>query len=72
MFVGGDSFLKKLPVKSSNNVYVHFVRYESALERKTKILEIIRSLDLPNNPLDDIIDQVNCLYILSDLYLLLN
>lgn len=33
-------------------------RYESALERKTKILEIIRSLDLPNNPLDDIIDQL--------------
>ncbi|RDX80927.1 Protein FORGETTER 1, partial [Mucuna pruriens] len=32
-------------------------RYDAALERKTKILEIIRSLDLPNNPLDDIIDQ---------------
>lgn len=28
------------------------------MERKSKILEIIRSLDLPNNPLDDIIDQV--------------
>ncbi|XP_019432321.1 PREDICTED: protein strawberry notch isoform X2 [Lupinus angustifolius] len=33
-------------------------RYDAALERKTKILEIIRSLELPNNPLDDIIDQV--------------
>lgn len=33
-------------------------RYEAALERKSKILEIIRSLDLPNNPLDDIIDQL--------------
>ncbi|KAF5728143.1 protein strawberry notch 1 [Tripterygium wilfordii] len=33
-------------------------RYEAALERKTKILDIIRSLDLPNNPLDDIIDQL--------------
>ncbi|KAK6124556.1 hypothetical protein DH2020_041704 [Rehmannia glutinosa] len=33
-------------------------RYEGALERKLKILEIIRSLDLPNNPLDDIIDQL--------------
>ncbi|CAA0815471.1 RING/FYVE/PHD zinc finger superfamily protein [Striga hermonthica] len=33
-------------------------RYEAALERKLKILEIIRSLDLPNNPLDDIIDQL--------------
>ncbi|KAH8479521.1 hypothetical protein H0E87_031305, partial [Populus deltoides] len=33
-------------------------RYETALERKSKILEIIRSLDLPNNPLDDIIDQL--------------
>ncbi|XP_042963353.1 protein FORGETTER 1 [Carya illinoinensis] len=33
-------------------------RYEAALERKTKILEIVRSLDLPNNPLDDIIDQL--------------
>ncbi|XP_052207187.1 protein FORGETTER 1 [Diospyros lotus] len=33
-------------------------RYEGASERKSKILEIIRSLDLPNNPLDDIIDQL--------------
>ncbi|KAM7250787.1 hypothetical protein ACFE04_022670 [Oxalis oulophora] len=33
-------------------------RYEAALERKSKILDIIRSLDLPNNPLDDIIDQL--------------
>ncbi|KAF8036651.1 hypothetical protein BT93_C2393 [Corymbia citriodora subsp. variegata] len=33
-------------------------RYEAALERKAKILEIIRTLDLPNNPLDDIIDQL--------------
>ncbi|CAA3021065.1 strawberry notch isoform X1 [Olea europaea subsp. europaea] len=33
-------------------------RYEGAVERKSKILEIIRSLDLPNNPLDDIIDQI--------------
>ena len=38
--------------------YITLNRYEAALERKTKILEIIRSLDLPNNPLDDIIDQV--------------
>ncbi|KAF4389035.1 hypothetical protein F8388_026764 [Cannabis sativa] len=33
-------------------------RYEAALERKSKILEIIRSMNLPNNPLDDIIDQL--------------
>ncbi|KAL9269326.1 FORGETTER 1-like protein [Drosera capensis] len=33
-------------------------RYEGAVERKMKILEITRSLDLPNNPLDDIIDQL--------------
>ncbi|MED6108924.1 udp-glycosyltransferase [Stylosanthes scabra] len=33
-------------------------RYDAALERRTNILEIIRSLDLPNNPLDDIIDQL--------------
>ncbi|XP_056849732.1 protein FORGETTER 1 [Raphanus sativus] len=33
-------------------------RYEAALERKLKILEIIRSLNLPNNPLDDIVDQL--------------
>ncbi|KAL5731294.1 udp-glycosyltransferase [Ranunculus cassubicifolius] len=33
-------------------------RYETALGRKSKILEIIRSLGLPNNPLDDIIDQL--------------
>lgn len=34
------------------------LRYKGALERRSKILDIIRSLDLPNNPLDDIIDQV--------------
>ncbi|KAJ8425970.1 hypothetical protein Cgig2_009508 [Carnegiea gigantea] len=34
-------------------------RYEAAVERKMRILETIRSLDLPNNPLDDIIDQVS-------------
>ncbi|XP_009595784.1 protein FORGETTER 1 isoform X2 [Nicotiana tomentosiformis] len=33
-------------------------RYEGAVERRSKILDIIRSLDLPNNPLDDIIDQL--------------
>ncbi|XP_043701868.1 protein FORGETTER 1 isoform X2 [Telopea speciosissima] len=33
-------------------------RYEAAVERKSRILEIIRSLGLPNNPLDDIIDQL--------------
>ncbi|KAF8692024.1 hypothetical protein HU200_039971 [Digitaria exilis] len=33
-------------------------RYDAAMERKSKILDIIRSLDLPNNPLDDIIDQL--------------
>lgn len=33
-------------------------RYEGAIERKSKILDIIRSFDLPNNPLDDIIDQL--------------
>lgn len=38
------------------------IRYEAALERKSKILDIIRTLDLPNNPLDDIIDQVGGLY----------
>lgn len=38
--------------------FLHYFRYDAALERKTKILEIIRSLDLPNNPLDDIVDQV--------------
>ncbi|KAJ0098751.1 hypothetical protein Patl1_19774 [Pistacia atlantica] len=32
--------------------------YEEALERKSQVLDIIRSLDLPNNPLDDIIDQL--------------
>uniref|UniRef100_A0A0D9X5G9 PHD-type domain-containing protein n=1 Tax=Leersia perrieri TaxID=77586 RepID=A0A0D9X5G9_9ORYZ len=33
-------------------------RYNTAVERKSDILQIIRSLDLPNNPLDDIIDQL--------------
>lgn len=40
------------------------IRYEAAKERKEKILEIIRSLDLPNNPLDDIIDQVVPIFLL--------
>ncbi|KAK7243900.1 hypothetical protein RIF29_38713 [Crotalaria pallida] len=33
-------------------------RYDTALECKTKILEDIHSLSLPNNPLDDLIDQL--------------
>ncbi|KAI3997045.1 hypothetical protein MKX01_021321 [Papaver californicum] len=33
-------------------------RYEAASDRKSKILDIIRSLNLPNNRLDDIIDQL--------------
>nr|CAB3488213.1 unnamed protein product [Digitaria exilis] len=33
-------------------------RYDAAVEKKLKILDTIRSLDLPNNPLDDIIDQL--------------
>nr|CAB3482436.1 unnamed protein product [Digitaria exilis] len=37
---------------------VCYVWYDAAMERKSKILDIIRSLDLPNNPLDDIIDQL--------------
>ncbi|KAL1815046.1 hypothetical protein DCAR_0519278 [Daucus carota subsp. sativus] len=32
--------------------------YEKAEERKSQILDAVRSLDLPNNPLDDIIDQL--------------
>lgn len=41
-------------------VYIEAVtkRYEAAVERRKEIIEIIRSLDLPNNPLDDIIDQL--------------
>ena len=38
--------------------FIHYFRYDAASERKTKILDIIRALDLPNNPLDDIVDQV--------------
>eukprot|EP01018_Ginkgo_biloba_P030722 Gb_10957 [translate_table: standard] len=34
-------------------------RYETAKKRKTELLEIIRTLNLPNNPLDDIIDQLH-------------
>ncbi|KAG6545283.1 hypothetical protein Mapa_013396 [Marchantia paleacea] len=35
-----------------------FQRFEAAKERRTKVMEVIRGLDLPNNPLDDIIDQL--------------
>ena len=47
-------------------------RFEAAMERKGKILEIIRSLGLPNNPLDDIIDQVvsTCHYHFHELFTL--
>lgn len=38
--------------------YVVLHRYEAAKLRKNKILDTIRALELPNNPLDDIIDQV--------------
>jgi hypothetical protein len=33
-------------------------RFEAAKRRKTMMLDTIRKLDLPNNPLDDIIDQL--------------
>ncbi|KMZ66679.1 Strawberry notch-like protein [Zostera marina] len=33
-------------------------RYEAAKERKSKFLEMIRQMELPNNALDDIIDQL--------------
>ncbi|CAK9271564.1 unnamed protein product [Sphagnum jensenii] len=33
-------------------------RFEAAKQRKTMMLDTIRKLDLPNNPLDDIIDQL--------------
>ncbi|CAJ2659104.1 unnamed protein product [Trifolium pratense] len=32
--------------------------YDIAVDDKKKILEMIRALDLPNNPLDDVIDQL--------------
>jgi hypothetical protein len=42
--------------------FVSFIRYDCAVEKKVKILDTIHSLDLPNNPLDDIIDQVVLVY----------
>lgn len=36
-----------------------------AKARKSKILDTVRALELPNNPLDDIIDQVLILLIFS-------
>jgi hypothetical protein len=33
-------------------------RFEDASERKKNIIDLVKSLDLPNNPLDDLIDQV--------------
>ncbi|KAJ8432514.1 hypothetical protein Cgig2_001107 [Carnegiea gigantea] len=43
---------------ASNVRFGYAIRYNGAVERKERILEIIRSLDLPKNPLDDIIDQL--------------
>ncbi|KAG8043403.1 hypothetical protein GUJ93_ZPchr0458g22439 [Zizania palustris] len=40
------------------HVAVFSQRYDAAVKTKSKILDMIRSLDLPNNPLDDIIDQL--------------
>ncbi|KAF2918631.1 protein FORGETTER 1 isoform X3 [Oryza sativa Japonica Group] len=42
-------------------------RYDTAVERKSNILQIIRSLDLPNNPLDDIIDQLGGPYNVAEI-----
>ncbi|KAJ0498287.1 putative protein strawberry notch, P-loop containing nucleoside triphosphate hydrolase [Helianthus annuus] len=33
-------------------------RYETAVEHKSKLLDTIRTFDLPNNPLDELIDQL--------------
>ncbi|KAB8107804.1 hypothetical protein EE612_042820, partial [Oryza sativa] len=41
--------------------------YDTAVERKSNILQIIRSLDLPNNPLDDIIDQLGGPYNVAEI-----
>ncbi|KAG0590125.1 hypothetical protein KC19_1G074000 [Ceratodon purpureus] len=45
-------------VEKRRFVSVVSARYEEAKSRKSKILDTIRSLELPNNPLDDIIDQL--------------
>jgi len=45
-------------IEQDANVADFSKRYDAAVEKKLKILDIIRSLDLPNNPLDDIIDQL--------------
>ncbi|GJU66107.1 chaperonin-like protein [Tanacetum coccineum] len=42
---------------SKANDTVNGILYETAVDRKAKILDIIRTFYLPNNPLDDIIDQ---------------
>lgn len=55
------TYIRRIKVKKQRKVVIvllNYDRYDAALERKTKISEIIRSLDLPNNPLDDITDQV--------------
>lgn len=41
------------------NKSIPSIRYDAAILRKTKTLDTIRALELPNNPLDDIIDQVS-------------
>lgn len=43
-------------------ICICFIRYEAANSRKSKILGTIRALELPNNPLDDIIDQVRSMF----------
>ncbi|MCO5559785.1 hypothetical protein L7F22_013389 [Adiantum nelumboides] len=48
------------PCDEAQRMYINQlqVRYDRALERKLKCLEAIRSFELPNNPLDDMIDQL--------------
>ena len=38
------------------------ISYDVAFGQKSNLLAIIHSLNLPNNPLDDIIDQVSVIF----------
>ncbi|GBG72349.1 hypothetical protein CBR_g11926 [Chara braunii] len=47
-------------IKAERKAYIAELwrRYAAAMQRKAEILDCIKKLDLPNNPLDDIIDQL--------------
>ncbi|CAM6105098.1 unnamed protein product [Calypogeia fissa] len=53
-----SKILNDIRQEHRNYVADQWQRFETAKARRAQIMDVIRRLDLPNNPLDDIIDQL--------------